>query len=166
MTQQRSEKEKPAKKPRRRDYPVIGWREWIALPDVGIEQIKVKVDTGARSSALHAFDIHVIERQGKQYVRFSVHPLQRNTSVTVTSELPVLEFRPVKSSTGHVTERPVILTPVELMGQRWPIELTLAGRDEMGFRMLLGRQAVRDRFLVDSGHSYYGGKPKKPKPRH
>jgi hypothetical protein len=142
---------------------VIGWREWIGLPELGIERIKVKVDTGARSSALHAFDVHTFDRHGQQYVRFKVHPIQRNTQTTITAEMPVLEFRPVRSSTGHVTKRPVILVLIELMGERWPIELTLASRDKMGFRMLLGRQAVRGRFLVDSGGSYFGGKQIKPR---
>lgn len=147
----------PRKKPFDR-RGVIGWREWIAIPELGIERIKAKVDTGARSSAIHAFDVHRFERNGVAYVRFHVHPLQRNTHTTIRAELPVLEYRPVRSSTGHVTKRPVVLVRVELMGERWPIELTLASRDEMGFRMLLGRQAVRNRFLVDAGGSYYSEK--------
>lgn len=154
---------KPTFRNRSRDEVIIGWREWVGLPELGIQRIKVKVDTGARSSALHAFDIHTFDRSGQEYVRFKVHPIQRNTRVTVAAEMPILEFRPIRSSTGHVTERPVILAHVELMGERWPIELTLASRDEMGFRMLLGRQAVRGRFLVDSGGSYYGGKPASPR---
>jgi hypothetical protein len=138
--------------------PVIGWREWVALPELGVARLKAKVDTGARSSSLHAFDLRVVRRRGRDYVRFKIHPLQRNTKITVEAEVEVLEFRPVKSSTGHVTRRPVVLTTVALMGERWPIELTLASRDEMGFRMLLGREAFRGRFLVDAGGSFYGGK--------
>lgn len=154
---------KPTFRNKARDQAIIGWREWVGLPELGIQRIKVKVDTGARSSALHAFDIRTFDRSGRQYVRFKVHPLQRSSHITVAAEMPVLEFRPIRSSTGHVTRRPVILALVELMGERWPIELTLASRDEMGFRMLLGRQAVRGRFLVDSGGSYYGGKPTLPR---
>ena len=140
----------------------IGWREWVALPDLGIGQIKAKIDTGARSSSLHAFDVKLFERDGQQFVRFKVHPKQRNAKETVLAEYPVLEFRPVKSSSGHASTRPVILTPVEALGKRWMIELTLANRDQMGFRMLLGREAVRKRFLVDAGNSYYGSRPARP----
>lgn len=136
--------------------PVIGWREWIALPGLAVDRIKAKIDTGARSSALHAFNIKTFEREGREYVRFDVHPEQRKSKVTIPTEAELLEYRMVKSSGGHQTRRPVILTQVELMGQRWPIELTLAGRDTMGFRMLLGREAVRNRFLVDPGDSYLG----------
>ncbi len=136
----------------------IGWREWVALPELGIGRIKAKVDTGARSSCLHAFDVHTFERDGVEMVRFKVHPRQRSTKRTCVAEAKILEFRNVTSSSGHQTLRPVILTTVELLGQTWTTEMTLANRDAMGFRMLLGRQALRDRFVVDSGHSYYGGK--------
>lgn len=138
---------------------MIGWREWVSLPELGIRAVKAKIDTGARSSSLHAFDVESFRRRGRTFVRFKVHPLQRQTRTTVSTEAEVLEFRHVKSSSGHAAERPVILTEVELLGKRWPIELTLANRDEMGFRMLLGREAVRRRFLVDAGHSYRGGIP-------
>jgi hypothetical protein len=138
--------------------PIIGWREWLAIPELGIPQIKAKVDTGARSSSLHAIDIQLVEREGVQWVRFKVLPWQGKTQGCLEAEVPVVEFRTVKSSTGHITQRPVILVGVEMMGQRWPIEVTLASRHKMGFRMLLGREAVRGRFLVDAGGSYYGGK--------
>jgi hypothetical protein len=133
---------------------VVGWREWIALPDLGIAAIKPKIDTGARSSSLHAFGIEMFRREGAVWARFEVHPIQRNTTTTVRCEAPVLEFRHVRSSCGNATLRPVILTHIELGGRRWPVELTLAARDEMGFRMLLGREAVRGRFVVDPGRSY------------
>jgi hypothetical protein len=138
--------------------PVIGWREWIALPDLSIAAVKAKVDTGARSSSLHAFDVEEFHRGGKAYIRFRVHPLQRNSRAFVQSEAELVEYRRVKSSGGHETLRPVIVTSVELLGQKWVIELTLASRDTMGFRMLLGRQAVEHRFLVDAGGSFQGGK--------
>ena len=143
--------------------PVIGWREWVGLPDFGIKKIKVKVDTGARSSSLHAFDLHVFERDGIKWVGFQVHPVQRKCDKTVEVEAMVLEFRSVRSSSGIALMRPVIVTNVTLLGITWPVELTLASRDEMGFRMLLGREAFRRRFLVDAGKSYYGGKPKRKK---
>lgn len=134
--------------------PLIGWREWVALPQLGIGSIKAKVDTGARSSSLYAFDIEPLRRYGKRFVRFKVHPLQRSTRTTVTAEAELLEYRHVRSSGGHQTWRPVIVAEVELLGQIWPVELTLASRDAMGFRMLLGRQAIRGRFAVDAGHSF------------
>ena len=143
--------------------PVIGWREWVGLPDFGIEDIKVKVDTGARSSSLHAFDLQEFEREGSKWVRFQVHPVQRKTDRTVSVEAKVLEFRSVRSSSGKASMRPVIVTNVRLLGITWPVELTLASRDEMGFRMLLGRTGFRRRFLVDAGRSYCGGKPKRGK---
>jgi hypothetical protein len=143
--------------------PVIGWREWVGLPDFGIKHIKVKVDTGARSSSLHAFDRRICDRDGTKWVRFKVHPLQKNTQLTVELEAPILEFRSVRSSSGKAVTRPVILTTVSLLDQSWTVELTLASRDEMGFRMLLGREAFRGRFLVDAGKSFYGGKPRRKK---
>lgn len=139
--------------------PIIGWREWVTLPELGIAKVKAKIDTGARSSSLHAFDLKTFEKDGQPFVRFKVHPLQRNTKETIEVEAPVLEFRKVRSSSGHARSRPVIVTTVDVLGQSWPIELTLANRDAMGFRMLLGREAVRGRTLVDSQTSYYGGKP-------
>ena len=150
-------------KKKKRILPVIGWREWVALPGLGIDSIKVKVDSGARSSSLHAFDLKTFERDGTQWVRFKVHPLQRSRAKIIAVESEVLEFRSVKSSSGIAKIRPVIITEVELLGEKWSVELTLASRDNMGFRMLLGREAFRGRFLVDGGKSYYGGKPKRTK---
>jgi hypothetical protein len=143
--------------------PVVGWREWLALPALGIARIKVKVDTGARSSSLHAYDVEVFRRKGRDMVRFEVHPLQRRSTPSVVAEAELHEMRRVRSSTGHETLRPVIVTPIEFDGRTWDVELTLANRDEMGFRMLLGRQALRRRALVDPGRSYYGGRPLKKK---
>ncbi len=141
--------------------PVIGWREWVKLPDLGVKSIKVKVDTGARSSSLHAYDLNEFERAGEKWIRFKIHPVQRKTNELVQTEAKVLEFRSIRSSSGKATIRPVIVTNIELLGVIWPVELTLANRDEMGFRMLLGREAFRQRFLVDAGKSYYGGQPKR-----
>lgn len=142
---------------------VIGWREWVALPSLGIKTIKVKVDSGARSSSLHALDVKTFDRVGVQWVRFKVLPIQRSHEKTVIVEAMVLEYRSVRSSSGIAKMRPVIITEVELLGNRWPVELTLASRDNMGFRMLLGREAFRGRFLVDGDKSYYGGRPKRKK---
>lgn len=141
----------------------IGWREWVSLPDLGVKSIKAKVDTGARSSSLHAFDIEEFQRDNQQWVRFSIHPVQRKAKPTVAAEAQVLEYRSVRSSSGKASRRPVILTSLQLLGETLQVELTLANRDEMGFRMLLGREAFRGRFLVDAGNSYFGGQPKAKK---
>lgn len=141
-----------------RELLTIGWREWISLPQLGIGEIKAKIDTGARSSALHAFDLETFEVEGKPKVRFKVHPKQRNTIITVAAEAEVIDRREVRNSGGKAELRPVILTDVELMGRKWAIELTLTNRELMGFRMLLGRQGVRERFVIDAGKSYLGHK--------
>ncbi len=135
------------------------------MPEFGVPWIKVKVDSGARSSSLHAFGLKKFKRNGSSWVRFQIHPVQRSSKEAVEVEAEVLEYRAVRSSNGEVTRRPAIVTEVELLGKRWPIELTLASRDEMGFRMLLGREAIRNRFLIDTGSSFYGGRRvKKRKP--
>lgn len=142
------------------DSAAIGWREWIALPELGITTVKAKIDTGARSSALHAFNIQPFTDGDIAKVRFQVHPLQRETQTVVTAEAPVCDRREVRNSGGKAELRYVIRTAVELSQQRWSIDLTLTNRDVMGFRMLLGREAVRGRFLVDPGRSYlHGGVP-------
>jgi hypothetical protein len=135
----------------------MGWREWVGLPDLGIEAIKAKVDTGARSSSLHAWDVEGFRRGGRRMVRFRVHPLQRDSRTTVRAEAELVDTRQVRSSSGVVSRRPVIVTAVQLLDLRWDIEITLTRRDAMGFRMLLGRQAIRGRFAVDPGRSYVVG---------
>jgi hypothetical protein len=134
--------------------PIIGWREQVSLPKLGIPAIKVKIDTGARSSALHAFHVESFMKNSKEMIRFQVHPYQRNNHQTIIAEAELLEYREVRNSGGHTQLRPVIQTIIELGSQQWLIELTLTNRDVMGFRMLLGRQAIRKRFLVDTGKSF------------
>lgn len=142
----------------KRPLPVIGWREWVTLPDLGVARVKAKIDTGARSSSLHAFDLRVVRRGDDDWVEFKVHPLQRSTRETVVASAPLVDERLVRNSGGREELRPVIETSIELLGQRWQVEVTLTKRDTMGFRMLLGRQAVRRRFVVDAGRSHYANR--------
>ena len=124
-------------KKRRTPPEVLGWREWASLPDLGVDAIKVKLDTGARTSSLHAFDLTHFERSGHRMVRFEVHPVQRSAEDAVLVEALVVDERWVRNSGGGRELRPVIETTVRIGGRAWPIELTLTRRDEMGFRMLL-----------------------------
>ncbi|NEP08317.1 MULTISPECIES: ATP-dependent zinc protease [unclassified Okeania] len=142
------------------ELPIIGWREWIKLPEIGITKIKAKIDTGARTSSLHAFDIETFEIDHKPRVRFKIHPKQRDTNQTVIAEAQLIDERHVRSSSGQAELRPVILTEVHLMQKKWQVELTLTNRELMGFRMLLGRQAVREFFLIDPGKSYLDKNPR------
>jgi len=132
----------------------------VALPDLGVEGVKAKVDTGARTSVLHAFDARThADDAGGEWVTFEVWPGQRSGKDRRAVTWPVHGYREVRSSNGAVQRRPVIRTRVRLLGATWPIEVTLANRDQMGFRMLLGRAALRRRFVVDPGRSYLGGRP-------
>ncbi len=143
----------------RRPSGFVGWREWVGLPDWGVEWIKVKVDTGARTSALHAFGLTQHERDGSTFVRFAVHPWLRSASDEVWVEAEQIDERSVTSSSGVATIRPVVRTTVRIGELHHPIELTLTRRDEMGFRMLLGRRALAHHFLVDVSRSYVNGRP-------
>jgi hypothetical protein len=138
--------------------PVLGWRECIGLPDLGVDAINVKVDTGAKTSAIHAFDVRTFERDGESWVAFTLHPVQRHRTPIVECESRLISERDVRSSNGQQEKRYVIETRARIGKRTFPIELTLTNRDEMGFRMLLGRQAMRRRFLVDPGKSYQLGK--------
>ncbi len=149
------------KKKKNAFLPLIGWREWVALPELNIDKIKVKVDTGARTSALHAHRITKFTKDNATYVRFFVHPQQRKKHPEIECTALVVDEREVTNSGGDTSKRYVIQTTIQAGDDSWPIELTLTNRGEMGFRMLLGRQAVRRRFVVDPGGSYVASSKKK-----
>jgi len=138
----------------------LGWREWVGLPDFGIKNIKAKVDTGARTSALHAFEVRSFEEDGAERVEFRMHPVQKDQDTVVTCVADVLDKRRVTDSGGHTEERFVIKTDLVIGPHRWPIEVTLTARDDMMFRMLIGRTALNGRALVNPQRSYVVGKKK------
>lgn len=135
----------------------IGWREWLSLPQLGIAHLKAKVDTGARTSALHACYVEPYREQGIRMVRFGIHPLQRRTDIIIECTAVVRDRREVMDSGGHREKRYVIETLAMLGEVSWPLELTLTNRDSMRFRMLLGRTAMEDRFVVNPSASYLIG---------
>lgn len=136
---------------------MLGWREWVSLPELGIPHIKAKVDTGARTSALHAFEIEAFEERGVQRVRFRIHPIQHDNATVLECTADVVDRRNVRDSGGHQEMRWVIGADIVLGPHRWPAELTLTSRDDMLFRMLLGRTAMAGRAVVDPGRSYLVG---------
>src|SRR3989344_4714758 len=129
-------------KPRKR---ILGWREWTHLPDLKLPRIKAKIDSGARTSALHAENITYFRRSGRRMVRFRIYPHQSDRNGSVTREARVKDIRAIRSSNGHITHRPVISSRLEVGGQVWKAEVALVDREIMGFRMLVGRQAIRRR---------------------
>ncbi len=141
----------------------LGWREWIALPALGLPRIKAKVDTGARSSALQALSIRRFNENGNERVEFRIYPNQRDRNKEMTCIADVVDERAVTDSGGHRESRLVISTPLEIGGQSWPIELTLTARSDMLFRMLIGRTAINNRAIVNPVRSYVQGKRIKQK---
>ncbi|MDQ2695398.1 MAG: RimK/LysX family protein [Pseudomonadota bacterium] len=150
----------------------VGWREWLALPALAVPAVKAKIDTGARTSALHVFDLERFSDAGRCRVRFRLHPLQRRADPTLTCTAEVVDERWVRDSGGHPERRLVICTGVRLGGLEWPIEITLTNREDMLFRLLLGRTALAGRFIIDPELSFLTGRPRRgvygqrpPKPR-
>ncbi|MCB1072468.1 MAG: ATP-dependent zinc protease [Chlamydiia bacterium] len=127
----------------------IGWQEWVSLPGLEIPAIKAKIDTGAKTSSLHAFDIEPIMKNKKEYVKFYVHPIQRNKTISIPCCCPIFDIRNVMSSNAQVEERYVIKSLLSLGGEKWEIEITLSDRDPLRFRMLLGREALASRVVID-----------------
>ena len=142
---------------------LIGWQEYCALPDLNLPAIRAMVDTGAKTSALHAYNIQSFKTEGILFVQFDIHPLQKNSHFTRTCTAKVLEERLVTSSNGEREKRYVILTPVVIGNKKINVEVTLTCRHNMTFRMLLGRDAVKQfKAIVDSRKSYLLGKIKNP----
>lgn len=142
-----------------REPLTVGWREWVALPDLRVHAIKAKIDTGARTSALHSYSIEPFRRGGALWVRFVLQPIQQSDAVKVACEAPAIDQRTVRNSGGGVETRYIITTLLKLGEDAWPIELALTNRDQMGFRMLLGRTALQRRALIEPGRSFLLGKP-------
>lgn len=140
---------------------IIGWREWVSFPDWNVPHLKAKVDTGARTSSLHVSEMVLYDRDDSKWARFVIHPWQGSDDDPVTVETPVLSVREVRSSSGLSEQRPVILCKITVAGIILEAEITLTNRAEMGFRMLLGREAIRGGFSVVPGKSYLSGRPGK-----
>jgi hypothetical protein len=135
----------------------IGWREWVELPELCNCRILAKIDTGAKTSAIHAFRLREVEKEGRPHVEFYLHPVRRRPRPEIFCTAPVHDQRAIRSSNGAVQIRFVILTKLRLGGRAWPIELSLASRDEMGFRLLVGRDALRKRAIIHPSRSFLLG---------
>lgn len=132
----------------------VGWQEWLSLPELGIDKLKVKIDTGAKTSALHTFSIEPFDKDGAQWIRFGIHPIQDNTAIEQYCECAVFDQREVKDSGGNVEQRYVIKTTMVMGDYATDIQMTLTSRDTMKFRMLLGREAMRGSIIVDPEASF------------
>jgi ribosomal protein S6--L-glutamate ligase len=142
------------KKKKEKQKLIVGWREWAQLPELDIDMIKVKVDTGAKTSALHAFQVIPFSLMGQDWVEFDLHPIQDNDSIVHTCACPIVDYRWITSSNGQRQQRFVIRTTLRIGEFQSRIEISLASRDEMGFRMLVGRDAIKGHLLVDPSHSF------------
>lgn len=137
---------------------IVGWKEWVKLPELKIPAIKAKIDTGAATSSLHAFNIGYVKKKDRQYVKFEVHPLQRNKKVNRFCVLPLIAVRQVRSSSGEMQVRPVVRTKLTIGAETWEIEVNLTNRDSMGMRMLIGREALAGKILVNVRQKFLYGK--------
>lgn len=141
---------------------IIGWKEWVSLPEFGGARIKAKIDTGARSSSLHVFDLEVYGQDGNEYAEFDIRP-DKPGGNALRCRTRVEGYRKVKSSNGLIEHRPVVVTQLELFKDSWPIEVTLTNRTGMRYQMLLGRRSIRDRFYVDADGAWHDKKSGKKK---
>lgn len=143
--------------------PIAGWNESASLPELGVDYIRVKLDTGAKTSALHAFNLTTLTHNDELWVEFDIHPWQANDSIIYRCSCPVSDTRWVTSSNGRKEKRYFIFTKIKIGDNEWPIEVSLTNRDEMNFRMLLGRSAMKNRLVVDPHHKYLLSKVKRQK---
>ena len=139
-------------KKKKKTLDIIGWREWVSFPELGIKTIKGKIDTGARTSALHVSNIRVSKKTN--IVKFTIHPVQRKWRPVIEASAKMISQREIKSSNGELSVRPVIKTKIQIGDEIFPIELSLVNRDLMGFRLLLGRSALKNRYTVNPGQSF------------
>lgn len=143
------------------DTGIVGWREWVRLPALGIPAIKAKVDTGAKTSSLHAFEVKLTESEGREFVAFKIHPLRKRHDVVIECQAPLVDRRVVRDSGGHAEERFVVASFMTLGPFELETEFTLTSRDDMIFPMLLGRRAIAaGNMLVDVNQSYVHGRVK------
>lgn len=133
---------------------IVGWQEWVALPELGLPALKAKIDTGAKTSALHTHRIEAYGTGKRLKVRFAVRPSPETGDLEVESDAGVVDRREVVSSNGVPEMRYVIMTTLSIAGRQWPIEVTLTNRERMTYRMLIGRQAIRSDVLVDCASSF------------
>ena len=145
------------------ELPTLGWREWVSLPELGLQRIKAKVDSGARTSSLHAFEVRDFEESGIHRVEFKMHPNQHDDQTVAVCVADIVDERSVRDSGGHKEQRWVIETPLTIGAITWNVEINLTSRDDMRFRMLLGRTALRGRALIDPARSYVQGKRRNKK---
>lgn len=153
-----STSEKAALRRAKAPPPLIGWREWAAFPEFGVERIKAKIDTGAKTSALHAFRIREVMRDGEAFAEFYLHPEQKRKRPEIFCAARIVDRRAIKSSNGVVENRLIVRTPIRLGNREWPIDVSLTNRDSMGFRLLLGRDALRRKVLIDPKASFLLGR--------
>jgi hypothetical protein len=142
---------------------IVGWREWISIPDLGIKSIKAKMDTGARTSALHTYFIEPTGSSEKPLVRFGVHPSQKSDKNGIICTADVIDQRRIVDSGGHPELRYIIRTSIVVGGEKWPVDLSLTNRANMRFRLLIGRSAISEKLIIDPHHSFTLGKPFKSK---
>lgn len=138
---------------------IVGSEEWCSLPGLGLPLIKARIDSGAKTSSIHAFNIRPFEKDGKKFVKFDIHPIQDNRKISRTCEAQLIDSREIKSTSGSTEHRYIIISDIQIGGQTWPIEISLSNRDSMGYRFLLGRQAMKGRLIVDPDESFIHHKP-------
>ena len=142
-------------------FLIVGWKEWIELPELGVHGIKAKIDTGAATSSVHAYDIKYVRHNGEMYVKYCLHPIQKSKKISIPCLSKLIDERKVRSSSGQMELRPVVRTILKISNFQWEIDLNLTNRDSMGMRMLIGREALETKALVNPAHKFLLGKKSK-----